>query len=180
MYTDIKEILRAATNVLEYSWQNVFNLYHSQEEAKWIRIHGEIAAKKHFSHAEKYFSQKTWYRGQIKIKNLHPVTMCIGIQWIQRLACPSHLGSKCPNCSGKEPTLKKIVKNIQFNMDTKVIPKILSIQKGFNDGNLDNVFVIIVDGKPPYLYDGNSRLIAIATLPKTEEYEITCYMGVNN
>ncbi len=177
MFTDAREIKLLMSDTVEVSWVDVYKIYSDSEKEKWLRIHGQAKTFRHFRYAKSTIREKTWYKGRIEVGDLYPATMSLNCWWIQELACPKHRSYRCPHCANTNPTLQKVVNNFALNANCKVMPKIRSLQKRYHRGELD-VFTIVIEENIPYVFDGNSRLVSIATLGDNDEVEIKCYLGV--
>lgn len=98
-----------------------------------------------------------------------------------KVKCDDYSNEECPNCNDLEetllPTLNKVKANISFNQKANSIRKIKELQNVITSGQNIDLSVIIINGNPPYVTDGNHRLMALATLLGYENYQIKCYIG---
>lgn len=171
----VKDFEDQLENSIVVPWEKVYGVYEKQERPKWLEMHDDLMTSNQLIHTRTVFSGRVWHEGDIRIGALYPVSLVRGTSWIQRLACSGHIEGNCPNCTN--PILEQVVINIHLNRESKNYPKILSIQEKYRSGELVDPFVIIVDDDPVYVYDGNSRLMSIASLPDTENDRIKCYLG---
>lgn len=180
-YITVAQIKDKLESIQQCSWEEVFQLYWQSEEAKWLRMHGEEKTKSHNLFAINTFKSQNWMKGYINIFDLYPISLCLHTEWIIKLSNPP-LDSCSNNATNKNtnPTLQDVVSNL--NDYPGLIPeKIRSIQNSIIKKELpfEDIFEIIVDHNPPYVYDGNNRLIAVATLSNTIVEKIVCYLGIN-
>ncbi|GEM_PF-4801066 len=184
-YKSIEELKSVLSFQEDVHWLKVYNLYTSQEYEKWLSWHGEDMTFRHFIKYHTKFSDIKWLRGKIQINKLYPITMSLGTPWIRKLACSKIncdyslvADCKCTDPIEKvTPTLEKVLMNI--NKNAKFVPsKIPKIREYITKEGLKNIFIIIDTDKIPYVFDGNSRLISVATMPDMETKEITCFLGI--
>lgn len=193
-YNNIEPLLQKVVGLTNIDYLNVYNFYKytSGEYHKWAR-HGEGIAISHFQNCEDEFSQMNWVMGQVKVIDLYPLTLCIGPPWIIKLACQNQ---KCPNYNllvceecqdpieSSTPTLGKMVTTINnlnpldtIYANSRLQQKFRSIQENIrNKSCLPSV--IALDYSPPYVFDGNNRLIALAIMEEMKNLYIDCYIGI--
>lgn len=191
---NIDSISQKLIRPTQINYWDVFDLYKntSGEYNKWAKYSQEIAIA-HFQSCKNEFKKMKWLKGQIRLSHLYPLTLCIGPRWIIKLACQNN---KCPNynltsCEGctdpnesSTPTLGKLVQtaNTLNPLDTiyansRIQMKIHSIQEAIIH-NKTHLSIIIFDNTPPYLFDGNNRLISVSIMEGMANIYIDCYIGI--
>lgn len=193
-YINIKPLIQKTIKLTKVNYSNAYNLYRNEggEYNKWAK-YGEDVAISHFMNCENEFSKMNWIKGQIKVFDLYPLSLCIGPPWITKLACQN---TKCPNynllvceeCKDPKesitPTLGKMVNTINnlnpldtVYSNTRLQRKIKSIQETILQKSC-LLSIIIFDNSPPYVFDGNNRLISLAIMKGMENFYIDCYIGI--
>ncbi len=172
----------------------VFNHYKytSGEFHKWSRYNQEIAIS-HFQSCRDEFRKMKWLKGQVRLSHLYPLTLCIGPPWIIKLACqnnkcPNYYATECEVCidpnESTTPTLGKLVETVNtlnpldtIYADSRLQQKVRSIQESIIH-NKAHLAIIIFDNNPPFVFDGNNRLISISIMKGMENFYIDCYIGI--
>lgn len=191
---NIEPLLRKVIKPTKIDYLNVYNFYKdvSGEYNKWSKYGLEIA-NSHFQSCEKKFSKMNWVMGQVKITDLYQLSLCIGPPWIVKLACQNNTCLNydllvCEECKDPKerstPTLGKLVNTI-YNLNpldtiyanSQLQLKIRSIQEKIAQKSCFPS-IIVVDHSPPFVFDGNNRLIAIAIMHGMENFCIDCYIGI--
>ena len=193
-YTNLEFITEKVVRPTQINYWDVFNFYKyaSGEYNKWAKYSQEIAIS-HFESCKKEFSKMKWLKGQIRLSHLYPLTLCIGPPWIIKLACqntkcPKYNLTLCEECTdpneSSTPTLGKLVKtaNTLNPLDTiyansRLQMKIRSIQETIIH-NETHLSIIIFDNTPPFVFDGNNRLISASIMEGMENIYIHCYIGI--
>lgn len=189
-YVNTELIKNQIFGLEKIEYNDVFSIYYDSEYEKWMKYHDENRVTMHFSKINSDFSSRKWFKGQIKISSLYQVTLCADTPWILKLACSrvdckNHENEFCNPCidikERENPTLEKLINNRQFNIYYPHINnKISSMQESIARNGIGEIFVIICNlfnYSVPYVMDGNSRLISIATMHEMKDAKIYCYLG---
>lgn len=125
---DINDLKQKLTNLKIISWEDAFRIYKydSGEFQKWDnRYDDKSMIKEHFQKYEKIFHKQDWFQGELVVRELLPVKMCLNTDWIRKIACSNkkcefYHNNKCDSCydpnESDTPTLEKVLTNFDDNM----------------------------------------------------------------
>ncbi len=162
-------------------WAEVYDYFFASEYLKWAKAYGKRQAASWVAYARDVFRHCRWVHGTTRVDRLLYLRVYPGVEWVTALACAEHTGRGCRRCRARVPTFSDLQRNFARNAGLSGAKKVLEIVRALEEGLMVQPTVIVVDHPRlyhrPFVFDGNSRLAALAVWKKAHQ-PVFVYYGL--